>query len=563
MTQFRRVMGPPGASDLKWTRFIPTTAPVAVEEESMAFRELTMIDVKEVLRRWSAGQGDRKIGREAGVDRKTVARYTATAVKLGLQRGTERTDEEVHQVAQCVQARPLVAPSDEWNEVTQHRDRIERWLAGDEQTRPLRLTKVHTLLARDHGLQASYDTLWRYVHQHLSWRDKPSTVRVDDPPPGQEAQVDFGKMGWLLDAETGRRRTLWALIVTLAFSRHQFVWPTFRQTTEAVCEGLDRAWMFFGATIATLIPDNTKAMINDPDALSPTLVPAFLDYVQARGLFVDPARVRAPQDKPRVENQVPYVRESWFDGETFTGIDHARQSAETWCREIAGTRVHGTTRAVPREVFESTERPAMRPPPTEIYDVPVYIPQAKVHPDHHVQVLQALYSVPNAYLRKHVRVRADRKLVKIYFGTELIKMHERQRPGGRSTDAADYPAHKSAYALRDVDALRARAETKGTHVGQYAARLLGGPLPWTKMRQAYALLALCDKFGEGRVEAICQSALAFDVVDVSRLTKMLKSAAKPTRPEHAGRVVQLALPRFGRPNEHFKTRSPIGKKEGA
>ena len=56
----------------------------------------------------------------------------------------------------------------------------------------------------------------------------------------------------------------------------------------------DRAWRFFGATIATLIPDNTKAIVLDPDALNATLVPAFLDYVQARGLFVDPARVRSP-----------------------------------------------------------------------------------------------------------------------------------------------------------------------------------------------------------------------------------------------------------------------------
>jgi transposase len=527
----------------------------------MPFRELTMIDVKEVLRRWSAGQGDRKIGREAGVDRKTVARYTTAATRLGLKRGAELSYEEVHQVAQCVQARPLAAPSDERAEVAQHRARIERWLEGDGETRPLRLTKVHTLLVRDHGLRASYDTLWRYAHDELSWRDKPSTVRVDDPPPGQEAQVDFGKMGWLVDDETGRRRTLWALIVTLAFSRYQFVWPTFRQTTEAVCEGLDRAWMFFGGITATVIPDNTKAMILDPDALNPTLVAAFLDYVQARGIFVDPARVRSPKDKPRVENQVPFVRESWFDGEKFTGIDDARRSAELWCRDTAGARVHGTTRRVPREMFEALEKPTMRPPPSELYDVPVWIDQATVHPDHHIQVLQALYSVPHPYLRKQVRVRADRKVVKVYFGTELIKMHERQPPGGRSTDPADYPAHKSAYALRDVDALRAKAEAKGTHVGQFAARLLGGPLPWTKMRQAYALLALCDKYGDGRVEAICQSALAFDVVDVGRIAKMLKSAAKPTQPQDSdNKVVQLPVPRFVRPTEHFETRSDASKK---
>jgi hypothetical protein len=145
--------------------------------------------------------------------------------------------------------------------------------------------------------------------------------------------------------------------------------------------------------------------------------------------------------------------------------------------------------------------------------------------------------------------------VKIYFGTELIKMHARQPPGGRATDPADYPAEKSIYALRDVDALLAKAKEKGHHVGVYAERLLGGPLPWTKMRQAYALLSLCDKYSEGRVEAICQSALAFDVVSVTRIAKMLKSAAKPTRPETAGKVVQLALPRFIRPVKHFETRS--------
>jgi transposase len=528
----------------------------------MPYRELTMIDVKEVLRRWSAGHGDRRIGREAGVDRKTVARYTDAAKRLGLERGRELTDDEVHGVAQCVQSRPLSSPSDEWKEVTRHRERIERWLAGDRETRPLRLSKIHTLLVRDHELSASYGTLRRFAMQELAWRKRPSTVRVDDPPPGQEAQVDFGKMGMLLDAETGRRRTLWALIVTLSFSRYQFVWPTFRQTTEAVCEGLDRAWLFFGAIVATMIPDNTKAMIKDPDALSPTLVASFLDYVQARGLFVDPARVRSPKDKPRVENQVPFVRESWFDGETFAGLDDARPSAERWCRDIAGARVHGTTRAVPREVFETIEKPTMRAAPAGLYDVPIYIDDAKVHPDHHIQVAHALYSVPNPYLRKHVRVRADRTSVKIYFGTEMIKIHPRQPPGGRSTDPHDYPAEKALYALRDVDALRAKAAEKGAHVGTYAARLLGGPLPWTKMRQAYALLALCEKYGDGRVEAICQSALAFDVVSVTRIAKMLKSATKPARTDASGKLVQLPLPRFVRPPEHFETRSTATKKEG-
>ena len=526
----------------------------------MAFRELTMIDVKEVLRRWSAGQSDRKIARDAGVDRKTAARYTAVAASL-LERGKELSDDEVHEVAQRVQARPVPTTTTEWAEVARHRPLIERWLAGDDETRPLRLTKIHTLLVRDHDLRASYDTLWRFAHEELSWREKPSTVRIDDAPPGMEAQVDFGKMGLILDEETGKKRVLWVLVITLVYSRYQFVFPTFRQTTEVVCEGLDRAWMFFGGIIKTLIPDNTKAMILDPDALAPTLTPAFLDYAQGRGMFVDPARVRSPKDKPRVENQVAYVRESWFDGEQFTGLAHARESALQWCRDVAGARVHGTTRKVPRDVFEAEERATMMLPPDQLYDVPLWVDKAKVHPDHHIQIAHALYSVPTRYLRQHVRVRADRQVVKIYFGTELIKMHKRQPPGGRSTDPADYPATKAVYALRDVDALCAKAKEKGEHIGLYAERLLGGALPWTKMRQAYSLLSLCEKYGDGRVEAMCQSSLAFQIVDVGRVAVMLKTASKAPSPTSSGKVVQLPLPRFARPREHFETTTATSTKE--
>jgi hypothetical protein len=305
-----------------------------------------------------------------------------------------------------------------------------------------------------------------------------------------------------------------------------------------------------------------SSVIKEPDALNPTLVASFLDYVQARGIFVDPARVRSPKDKPRVENQVAYVRESWCDGETFTDLDDARRSAEHWSREIAGMRVHGTTRKVPREAFEEAEKSTMLAAPTAPFDVPLWADHAKVHPDHHVQIARALYSVPTLYRNKEVRVRADKTTVKIYFGTDLIKLHPRKPPGGRSTDTNDYPVGKATYALRSVDGLVAKAKSKGTHVGIYAERLLGGPLPWTRMRQAYALLRLCEKYGDGRVEAVCQSALAFDVVDVMRITRMVKRAATPASPAQGGaKVVQLSLPRFARPEKHFETRTTT-KKEG-
>jgi hypothetical protein len=159
---------------------------------------------------------------------------------------------------------------------------------------------------------------------------------------------------------------------------------------------------------------------------------------------------------------------------------------------------------------------------------------------------------------KHTRIASA-----IGVAERRVKIHPRQGPGGRSTDASDYPVGKAIYALRDVDALLAKSKERGAHIGLYAERLLGGALPWTKMRQAYALLGLCQKYGDGRVEAICQSALAFDVVSVPRIAAMLKSATKPISPtETQGKVVQLSLPRFARPTAHFETLPRSSKKEG-
>jgi hypothetical protein len=129
----------------------------------------------------------------------------------------------------------------------------------------------------------------------------------------------------------------------------------------------------------------------------------------------------------------------------------------------------------------------------------------------------------------------------------------------------DYPVGKAKYALRTVDAVLARARALGLHTGRYAERILEGPLPWARMRQAYALLGLCDKFGVARVEAVCQSALGFDVVDVKRITGMLKKAMVPGKPSDGeNKVIQLPLPapRFARPVEHFTTQVAKPKKGG-
>jgi len=524
----------------------------------MSFRELTMIDIREVLRRLQAGQSARRIARDGVVDRKTAARYfeAARACEIGPQ--TELSEGLVAEVAQRVQARPVASPSDAWTVLRANRPRIEAWLRAE---RPLRLVRVHELLARD-GVDVGYTTLRRFVHREVGWRERPATVRVDDPPPGEEAQIDFGHVAHVT-TEDGVRRKLWALVVTLTVSRYMFVWPLLTQTTDALCEGLDAAWRFFGGVPKRIVPDNMTAAVVRPDAKEPGIQRAFLEYAQARGFFVDPARVRRPQDKARVENQIAYVRERCFDGETIVSVEQAREHAQTWCRDVAGQRVHGTTRRVPREVYEAEEKPCMLAAPTQPFDVPAWT-RAKVHPDHHVQVARALYSVPTAYLGQRLDVRVDRSSVRIYRGSELVKMHVRVAPGKRSTDARDYPEGKADYAMRSVDRIREQARQRGAHVGEFVAKLVDGPLPWTRMRQAYALVRLCDRYGDARVDALCMRAMAFEVLDVGRIERMLKAAMKvESDGARDGRVIPLPLGRFARDPSSFATRHSGGEEGGS
>src|SRR6266542_2144211 len=302
--RFSGVMGPPnfqGHGTAPWllrvaravttetqTEEAPARRRGVVQEVPVSFREMTMTEIREVARRWQARQGLRAIARETGVDRKTVRRYAEALEALGVTVETVLSDELVHEVAQGVQARPEAEESPERATLTLHRQRIAAWLS---EKRPLRLSKNHTLLDRDYGVAVSYATLRRYAIDELGWGCAKPTVRIVDAPPGEEAQVDFGLMGPLTDALTGEIRKLYVLLVTLCFSRYQFVWPTYDQTTATVCEGLDEAWRFFGGMPSRIIPDNASSMVSKADPLEPVIVPAFADYVQARNLFVDAARV--------------------------------------------------------------------------------------------------------------------------------------------------------------------------------------------------------------------------------------------------------------------------------
>ena len=523
----------------------------------MAFRELHVVDIKEILRLWELGRGYRCIADRTGADKKTVRRYVEAACAVGFGRkGTRPLDDDlIAEVVLALQPGAPATPGAMREHLRAHAEQIRAWVEVDGCHAP----KLVRLVLRTTGVAVPLRTMQRFVAEDLGLDGGAAdTVRIVDPPPGQVLEVDFLKLGDILERETGERVALHALLCTAPCSRHQFVWPCLTQTQDDVIEGLEAAWAFFGGVFPVLLPDNLTPIVKDAKAVDPVFNATFVEYAQTRGFEIDPARVRKPKDKARVERQVRYVRDDYFRGERFRSVEEAREAARRWALEDAGTRTHGRTRRRPVDAFEADEKPLLKPAPTEPYDQPVWSDH-HVGRDHAITVGHALYSVPYRFADCDLRVRRDRKTVKLYRGALLVKVHPRQPAGGTSIDPADLPPGKAALATRDTTTLCEQANRSGPHVGEYARRLAEGPLPWSRMRHVYRLLGLARRFGGAATDEACARALEVDVVDVTRIERMLENGlvrrnllrSSPPDTPPAGKVL-----RFARDPREFRSGGP-------
>jgi transposase len=397
----------------------------------MAYREVGVMDIDQVIRRWLAGEKIRAIARSAGLDRNTIRRIVRCAEQVGVQRETPWPDENKLQAIRQHIGRPgaTLAAGQVEQRLKPRTDQIRAWLDKDH----LLLTKVHELLGRE-GLVVSYSALYRFARKWCGFGSASSiTVRRAESPAGEMAEADFGRLGPLQELGSCRLRMVQAFILTLGYSRVSCVIPVFQQNVATVIDCFERTLTFFGGTPRRIVIDGMKACIDRNDPYTPRFNRTFLEYATYRGFLPDLARPVHPKDKPVVENHVRYVRERFFKGETFIDLEDVARRALIWCREVAGRRIHGTTRRVPWEVFQAEEKSSLIPLKAERFDTPTWA-QCKVHPDHHIRFGQALHSLPTRWTRHQVDVRADRSLVRIYVRGELIKTHERKPPGTRSTD---------------------------------------------------------------------------------------------------------------------------------
>jgi transposase len=471
----------------------------------MARRRMGMADIKEILVAWDAGEDISAIGRRLGYTRPTVRKYARAAEAAGLVRGGGRRAEAAwDRLAQAVLDRVAAPgrPTPGADEVAQFR----AYLAPRVGT--VALSVLHQRLRDEHGLRASWATFYRYVR--AEWpeqvRKQPRvTIRLPDPPPGEEAQVDFFYVGPWDDPESGRRRKLHCFQMTLSHSRHTFLYPVTGEGSAAWLAAHVAALEFFGGCPARVVPDNLTAGVTAADLFDPRLHRAYGELARYYGFLIDPARVRRPQDKPRIERANGYARVSCFAGRELGRLEEVRAAARRWCLEVAGRRPHGTTGEPPLVAFRLREQLALQPLPERPWELASWT-TALVHADCHLRVGAASYSVPHTAVGRRLDVRLGERTVAIYDGSALLTTHARQPPGGRATRVEHYPPAGQAHLGQGPAVCQERA----TAIGAATAALVAGRLtPYTlgRLREVRALLRLAESYPPERLEAACRLAL--------------------------------------------------------
>jgi len=471
----------------------------------MARRRFTVRDIAEILEHWQAGRSINAISRSLGVCRGTVRKYAYAAEARGYHQGDPTPPQGWKAFLREVVPKPPdpSTRSETFAKLLPYQDEIREALATTT------AATIWQRLRDEEGVKVSLPSFYRYLSCFLTdvWKKPRITVRRSEPPPGEEAQTDFGYLGMWQDPLSGKRHKLWAFALILSFSRHMFVRVVTRmdQREWLTCHTL--AFDFFGGAPKRIVPDNLKTGVIKADLYDPKFNQGYEELAHHYGVIIDPARSGKPKDKARVERVIPYIRDSFWSGRDFISLEEINKQASEWCLKIAGVRQHGTTHQQPLTMFHLTEEKELKPLPAAPFEIATWH-QAKVAHDCHIQVAGTLYSVPYRYIGKTVDVKLGTKVVEVYLDYELVKTHLRGAKGQRVTDWNDYPPEKAAFFQRTPDWYRQRASLIGESTRETVDALLEEHA-FHHLRQCQGILRLAEKYGQERLDKACARANAF------------------------------------------------------
>ncbi len=237
-----------------------------------------------------------------------------------------------------------------------------------------------------------------------------------------------------------------------------------------------------------------------------------------------PCRVRKPQEKGKVESGIKYIKNNFFAGRKFNTADDLQKQLLFWLNNKCNVRIHGTTRKVPRELFEDKERGLLKNLPIKPFRI-CTIEQRKVYRDCHIYIDYNYYSVPFEFVGKEVDVEINDKLVKVFYEGEQIAVHGLLlQKGSFSTNDKHYPDYKLPFSTCS----KKRLHDKISAIGNYAHKVfiaLETKQPNHWYRTAQGILSLQKHFSNDVIDSACKRALIYGAIQYKQIKSICESGS--------------------------------------
>jgi transposase len=483
----------------------------------MARKEIRMEELMEVLYQWHKGRNISQIKRSLGLDRKTIRRYIEMAEPYGFVRDDEVRDDLYYmQLASRIQMglKTPLGCSVSFKKTALYQSMIENLLSKKYMTPK----QAYRILRRDHAYGLSYSSFKRYMN--IKYPKEPRNCLRIEVRAAEEAQVDFGSAGMMIDSDTGKMRRSHAFVMTLSYCRLPYVEFVFGQGQATWVKCHMNAFEFFQGVPMRIILDNLKSGILRPNTYDPVFNRTYGECSKHYGFIIDPAKIARGDHKGKVERKIPVVRQQFLSCEDFRDIRDANEKVRQWCLLDYGMQVHGTIRKKPFEVFKVEEQPLLRSLPGEKFDIPLW-KEAKVHPDHHVVFEKNYYSMPTRYVGKKVWARGGLHTVQMFYEGELAKTHRRSyAEGAWITDETDYPPEKSRYLLKTTGYYQQEALKHGEYVRQVVAGIMPEHA-YRNLRKVQAIFRLADKYGSEALNLTCRRCIFYEDYRMSTIKRIL------------------------------------------
>lgn len=466
--------------------------------------EMAMIQAMMTLH--ARGWSQRRIARELGLHRETVARHLALTAKpatnpppgsIGPVPDSPACPGPLSIAASVPEASSPAARSGPVSECESHRQIIQEKLRQG-----LTAQRIYQDLVGETGFAHSYDSVKRFVRRLCIREELP--YRRMECAPGQEAQVDFGS-GPALVGVDGKRRRTHVFRIVLSHSRKGYGEGVFHQSTEDFLACLENAFWEFGGVPRTVVIDNLRAAVNRPDWYDPEVNGRVEAFCVHYGTVILPTKPYMPRHKGKIERGIAYIKDNGLAGHRFSTLAQLNAHLQTWESTVADRRIHGTTRQQVGKVFDEVERRALLPLPAGRFP---YFQESlrSVHRDGHVEVAKAYYSVPPEYAHRQVWARWDSRTVRIFnHRHEQIALHARREAGRFATDQAHIPSAKIWGVERGAEELLRRAGALGTHSAAWGQAMLQAR-GIAGVRVLLGLLSLAGRYPPGAIDRACQMA---------------------------------------------------------